>query len=60
MQIQVEIVKEHKDGSADAMVHFDKDGLSILVQYGILEMLKQAVEHHKTTIDTPVKKRGKK
>jgi len=60
MQIQVEIVKEHEDGSADAMVHFDKDGLSILVQYGILEMLKQAVNHYKTTIDTPVKKGGKK
>jgi hypothetical protein len=60
MQIQVEIIKEHKDGSADAMVHFDKDGLSILVQYGILEMLKQAIDNYKTTIDTPVKKRGKK
>ena len=58
MQIQVEIVKEHEDGSADALVHFDKEGLGILVQYGILEMLKQAVD--KTTIDTPVKKRGKK
>jgi hypothetical protein len=42
------------------MVHFDKDGLSILVQYGILEMLKQAIDNYKTTIDTPVKKRGKK
>ena len=51
MQIQVEIVKEHEDGSADAMVHFDKDGLAILVQYGILEMLKQAVNNYKTTID---------
>jgi len=60
MQIQVEIVKEHEDGSADALVHFDKDGLAILVQYGILEMLKQAVNNYKTTIDTPVKKRGKK
>ena len=60
MQIQVEIVKEHEDGSADALVHFDKEGLGILVQYGILEMLKQAIDHYKTSIDTPVKKRGKK
>jgi hypothetical protein len=60
MQIQVEIVKEHEDGSADALVHFDKEGLAILVQYGILDMLNKAVEHYKTTIDTPVKKRGKK
>tara|TARA_R110000868_G_scaffold85479_5_gene240464 strand:+ start:2479 stop:2661 length:183 start_codon:yes stop_codon:yes gene_type:complete len=60
MQIQVEIVKEHEDGSADALVHFDKEGLAILVQYGILDMLNKAVKHYKTTIDTPVKKRGKK
>jgi hypothetical protein len=60
MDIKVEIVKEHEDGSADAMVHFDKDGLAILVQYGIIEMLKQAIDNYKTTIDTPVKKRGKK
>ena len=60
MQIEVEIIKEHEDGSADALVHFDKDGLSILVQYGILDMLNKAVEHYKNSIDTPDKKRGKK
>jgi len=54
MQIQVEIIKEHKDGSADALVHFDKDGLSILVQYGILAMLKQAIDDYKP------EKKGKK
>jgi hypothetical protein len=60
MQIKVEIVKEHEDGSADALVHFDKEGLAILVQYGILDMLNKAVNHYKNVIDTPVKKRGKK
>jgi hypothetical protein len=60
MDIRVEIVKEHEDGSADALVHFDKEGLAILVQYGILDMLQKAVNNYKTTIDTPVKKRGKK
>ena len=55
MQIQIEIVKENKDGSADALVHFDKDGLGILVQYGIIEMLKQAIDEYKI----PAKK-GKK
>jgi hypothetical protein len=43
MDIQVEIVKENEDGSADALVHFDKEGLEILVQYGIIAMLKQAI-----------------
>jgi hypothetical protein len=44
MDIRVEIVKENEDGSADALVHFDKDGLAILVQYGVIAMLKQAIE----------------
>jgi hypothetical protein len=60
MDIRVEITKEHEDGSADAIVHFDKEGLAILVQYGILDMLQKAITHYKTVIDTPVKKRGKK
>ena len=47
MNIQIEIVKENKDGSADALVHFDKEGLEALVQYAILNMLKQAVEENK-------------
>jgi hypothetical protein len=55
MNIQVKIIKENEDGSADALVHFDKAGLEILVQYGILAMLKQAIDEYKT----PVKK-GKK
>ena len=55
MDIRVEIVKENKDGSADALVHFDKAGLEILVQYGIIEMLKQAIDEYKI----PAKK-GKK
>ena len=55
MDIRIEIVKENEDGSADALVHFDKDGLAILVQYGIIEMLKQAIAEYKI----PAKK-GKK
>ena len=27
VDIKVEIVKENEDGSADALVHFDKEGL---------------------------------
>ena len=44
MQIQVEIVKEHKDGSADAMVHFDAEGLGILVEAGIISILRQYID----------------
>ena len=52
MNIQVEIVKEHKDGSADALVHFDAEGLSVLVEAGIIDILRRYVEQNK--------KRGKK
>jgi hypothetical protein len=55
MDIRIEIVKENEDGSVDALVHFDKAGLEILVQYGILAMLKQAIDEYKI----PAKK-GKK
>jgi hypothetical protein len=53
MDIRIEIVKENKDGSADALVHFDKEGLEIIVQYGIIAMLKQAIN------ELPEKKRKK-
>ena len=52
MNIQVEIVKEHKDGSADALVHFDAEGLSVLVEAGIIDILRRYVEQNK--------KKGKK
>jgi len=47
MNIQVEIVKENDDGSADALVHFDKEGLAMLVQEGIISILRQYIEQEK-------------
>jgi hypothetical protein len=47
MQIQVEIVKEHTDGSADALVHFDAEGLGILVEAGIISVLRQYIDQEK-------------
>ena len=47
MNIQIEIVKEHEDGSADALVHFDAEGLGILVESGILSILRQYIEQEK-------------
>jgi hypothetical protein len=47
MQIQVEIVKENKDGSADAMVHFDAEGLGILVEAGIISILRDYIKQKK-------------
>jgi hypothetical protein len=47
MNIQVEIIKEHKDGSADAVVHFDAEGLGILVEAGIINILRQYIDQQK-------------
>lgn len=48
MKIEVKIVKENKDGSADAQVNFDKDGLQVLVQWGLVAMLENAMDKHAT------------
>jgi hypothetical protein len=47
MDIKIEIVKENKDGSADALVHFDKEGLEFLVQEGMLALIKQFIAENK-------------
>jgi hypothetical protein len=47
MQIKIKITKEHDDGSADADVNFDKEGLEFLVQEGLISVLKQAIKQNK-------------
>jgi hypothetical protein len=47
VNIQIEIVKENEDGSADALVHFDKEGLGILVEAGVISILRQYIEQEK-------------
>ena len=47
MEIEVKVVKENKDGSADAMIHFDKEGLEFLIQEGLLAILRQFIEENK-------------
>jgi hypothetical protein len=47
MNIQLQIVKENEDGSADALVHFDKEGLGILVEAGVISILRQYIEQEK-------------
>ena len=47
MKITVEIVKENKDGSANAKVDFDKEGLEMLVQEGLLSNIRRHIEQDK-------------
>jgi len=46
MEITVKVIKENKDGSADAEVNFDSEGLGFLVQEGLLSILKQYIEQN--------------
>jgi len=45
--ISVKILKENKDGSADAQVTFNKQGLETLVQWGIISMLTAAIDEYR-------------
>ncbi len=47
MNITLKIIKENKDGSANAMVDFDKEGLEFLVQEGLLSILEKYIEQNK-------------
>jgi hypothetical protein len=49
--ISVKIIKENKDGSADAQVTFNKEGLETLVQWGIVSLLAAAVDEYRVRPD---------
>jgi len=51
MDIKVKIIKENKDGSANAQVDFDKEGLETLVQWGLVAMLTKAIDKYKVRPD---------
>lgn len=47
MNIKLKVTRENEDGSADAVVDYDDEGLKVLVQYGVIAMLKEAIEDEK-------------
>ena len=47
MDLSLKVTKEHADGSADAMVRFDKEMLEVLVQEGVLRILERYIEQEK-------------
>ena len=60
MKIQVKIIKENPDGSANAQVDFDKEGLEVLVQWGLVALLEEGINRYKVEPEVvlkPVKKR---
>ena len=67
VKIEVKIIKENADGSANAQVDYDKQGLENLVQWGLVALLTKAVDEYKVrpdkvkkTIQTNTNNRGKK
>jgi polynucleotide 5'-kinase involved in rRNA processing len=41
------VTRENEDGSADAVVDYDDEGLKVIVQYGVIAMLKEVIEDEK-------------
>ena len=39
------MTRENEDGSADAQVDFDEEGLQVIVQYGVIAMLKEGMDN---------------
>ena len=52
MDISVKILKENKDGSAEASVRFDKKGLETLVQWGLVALLTKALDEYAVKPET--------
>ena len=50
MKIHLEIIKENADGSAEAIVEFDKEGLAILVEAGLISILEKDIKQKKKSI----------
>jgi hypothetical protein len=51
MDLGLTVTKENKDGSADAIVRFDKEMLEVLVQEGLLRILERYIKQEKNTRD---------
>ena len=47
MDLGLTVIKEHEDGSADAVVRFDKEMLEVLVQEGVLRILERYIKQEK-------------
>lgn len=60
MDIKLKITRRNEDGSADAIVDYDDEGLQVLVQYGVIAMLKEAMEEEKDVRKKSIKDKNVK
>lgn len=47
MKIEIEMYKEHEDGSADCFVSFDEEAKDFLLRYGLVACIKEGIENAK-------------
>jgi len=47
LNIEVKVVRENEDGSADAELFLDKDAMALLIGEGFLSIIKQWIEQNK-------------
>lgn len=59
MKIQIKVTRENEDGSADAVVDYDQDGLQLIIQYGVIAMLEEGMENMGKKEKLAVSKRSK-
>ena len=43
MDIKLKITRKNEDGSADAVVDYDDEGLVVIIQYGLTAIIKEAL-----------------
>lgn len=60
MLIELKVIKENTDGSADAVVTFNKEGMEFLIQEGMISILKQYIEQEKAKRECKPKPSGRK
>ena len=59
MEIKLKIVDENPDGSANAVVTFDEEGLEVLVEAGITHILSEYIKQKKEEQNATKKRRTK-
>lgn len=60
MNITVEVIEENEDGSANAKIAFDREGLEVLIQWGLVGLLTKGLDEYAvrpTESNFPVKNR---
>jgi hypothetical protein len=47
LDIKLKVTRRNEDGSGDAVVDYDEEGLQVIVQYGVIAMLTEAMDDMK-------------